>query len=229
MEPRAATPPLKDVLPYRKPKRGRDYWVVDNVLPNPEEVAERCLSKQDWMMGAPWKPEVWPGIRSPNALSPEELAKVEARVQKETGVKSLYQDNMRGKMALSHNHVQIVGAKESVSKPHVDALALCNFAAVIYLHPNPPKHTGTSFYRLRLGPGRLGGNLCPAGCFNLVEALGVRQVPVDAWELDLELENAFNRLVVYRADLVHSATAYFGTEDKRSKRMTIVFFWKAVV
>jgi len=220
-------PPLKDALPYRKPKPGRDYWVVDNILPNPEEVVERSLSKPDWMQGAPWKPEVWPGIRAPHGLLPGELSRVEDVILRETGAKTLYQDNLRGPLALSHNHVQIVGEKESVAKPHVDSLALCNFAGVIYLHPKPPKHTGTSFYRLRLAPGRLGGNLCPAGCTNLVQALGVRQVPANAWELDLELENVFNRLVVYRADLVHSATAYFGSENNRSKRMTIVFFWKA--
>lgn len=42
----------------------------------------------------------------------------------------------------------------------------------------------------------------------------------------LAIANVFNRLVVYRGDLVHAATSYFGS-DQRSKRLTIVFFWRA--
>lgn len=219
-------PAIRDVLPYRKPKEGRDYWVKDNVLPNAPEVMERCLARQDWTMGAPWRPEIWPGIRAPGALLPEEIARVEAWIKQVTGAKTLFQPEPEyGR--LSHNCVQIVGEQESVAKPHTDSKKLCNYAGVIYLHPNPPKKTGTSFYRLRLPDGRLGGNLCPPGSANLVEAFGTSKLPANAWQAEMELENVFNRLVFYRADLVHSATSYFGTGDKRNKRMTAVFFWRA--
>ena len=45
-------------LPYRKPVEGRDYWVVDDVLPNPGEVRARCLARTDWEMGYPYTGEV---------------------------------------------------------------------------------------------------------------------------------------------------------------------------
>jgi hypothetical protein len=46
------------------------------------------------------------------------------------------------------------------------------------------------------------------------------------WEEDLEVPNVFNRLLVYKSDLVHSATAYFGWDhEPGSKRMAAVFFW----
>jgi len=46
----AATLP---VLPYRKPTRGRDYWVIDDVFPEPDAAAirARCLAKDDWVKG----------------------------------------------------------------------------------------------------------------------------------------------------------------------------------
>lgn len=37
------------VLPYRKPTKGRDYWVLDDVLPDADAVRERCLAKDDWV------------------------------------------------------------------------------------------------------------------------------------------------------------------------------------
>jgi hypothetical protein len=74
--------------------------------------------------------------------------------------------------------------------------------------------------------GTLGGNLCPPPYANLVEALGVTRLPLEAWREEVRVPNVFNRLLVYRSNLVHSATAYFGTTH-REKRLTIVFFWMA--
>jgi hypothetical protein len=39
---RAAAP---RALPYRKPTEGRDYWIVDDVLPDPLRVRERALAR----------------------------------------------------------------------------------------------------------------------------------------------------------------------------------------
>lgn len=37
----------------------------------------------------------------------------------------------------------------------------------------------------------------------------------------------FNRLLLYKSDIVHSATACFGwSHELASKRMAVVFFWK---
>jgi hypothetical protein len=39
----------------------------------------------------------------------------------------------------------------------------------------------------------------------------------------------FNRMLVYKSDIVHSATAYFGwAHELGSKRIAVVFFWKTV-
>jgi hypothetical protein len=218
--------PNVNKLPHRKPTEGRDYWVYDGVLPDPDAVRARLLARKDWVFGAPYRDEGWPGMRAVPALSPEELELVEARVRASTGAKRLWQEKVAEGAKLDHNCVQIVGPGESGPKPHTDSRTLCRFAAVLYLSRNAPASGGTSFYRVRMPNGQLGGNVVPPPHANLVEALGTRYVPGDLFVEDLRVDNRFNRLLLYRADLIHSATGYFGTTIG-TKRMTCVFFWMA--
>ncbi|NRR32280.1 hypothetical protein HSX11_19060 [Oxalobacteraceae bacterium] len=221
-----AAPTRRPTLSYRKPQQGRDYWVQDDFLPNPSEVAQRCFGKSDWEMGFPHRAEPWPGMRSAGALTPEELAYVEAWVRKVTGAKRLWQEATPEGRTLNHNYVQLVGGIESGPRPHTDSRKLCRFAAVIYLSPDPLPAAGTSFYRLCYPDGSLGGNVCMAPHANLREALGVTSLPPQAWREEVRVDNRFNRILLYRANLVHSASGYFGC-DHDDKRMTAVFFWMA--
>lgn len=216
----------RPTLTYRKPQLGRDYWVLDGVLPNAAEVAQRCFAREAWELGAPHRAEPWPGMRSQGALLPDELAQVEAWVRKVTGAKKLWQQATPQGSTLNHNYVQLVGGIESGPRPHTDSLKLCRYAAVIYLSPEPMAAAGTSFYRLRYPDGTLGGNYCSPPHANLREALGVTSLPPQAWHEELRVENRFNRMLLYRANLVHSASSYFGC-DHHDKRMTAVFFWMA--
>ena len=61
---------------------------------------------------------------------------------------------------------------------------------------------------------------------NLVDALGTRFVPPDLFVPDVSVDYRFNRLLLYRADLIHSATTYFGNA-LAERRMAAVFFWLA--
>ena len=216
----------RPTLTYRRPQRGRDYWVQDDFLPNADEVAARCFARTDWELGAPHRPEPWPGMRAPQALLPAEMEYVEAWVRKVTGARRLWLETAPNGRALNHNHAQLVGMAESGPRPHTDSRTLCRYAAVIYLSRQPAPEGGTSFYRLRYPDGALGGNTCQAPHANLREALGVTGLPLDAWQEDVRVDNRFNRIVLYRANLVHSASSYFGF-DHAEKRMTAVFFWMA--
>ena len=213
-------------LTYRKPQAGRDYWVKDDILPNAAEVAQRCYARQEWELGAPHRPEPWPGMRAAGALLPDELALVEAWVKKMTGAKKLWQEATPEGATLNHNYAQLVGMAESGPRPHTDSRKLCRYAAVIYLSPQPEADGGTSFYRQRFANGSLGGNICSPPHANLREALGVKGLPLDAWVEETRIDNKFNRMLLYRANLVHSASSYFGF-DHHEKRMTAVFFWMA--
>ncbi|MGV9321308.1 DUF6445 family protein [Streptomyces sp. NPDC003660] len=226
MPPQPRPPAALPVLPYRKPTEGRDYWVLDDALPDADAVRERCLAKEDWAKGYPYTSETWPGLRAMPGLDPGELARVERLVEKATGAKELWVQRAPGGGTLNHNCVQVVGEGESEPRPHTDSRALCRYAAVLYLNPAVPKSCGTSFYRQSLPGGRLGGNVVQAPHHNLVDALGTRFVTPDAFEEDVRVPHRANRLLLYNANLVHSATGYTG-RTLAEKRMTAVFFWMA--
>ncbi|MDE2407332.1 MAG: hypothetical protein KGL91_05660 [Xanthomonadaceae bacterium] len=212
------------MLPYRKPTEGRDYWLFDHILPNPEAVRERCLAKQDWSLGFPHTQESWPGRRAIPALEPEELAQIEARVMQATGSRKLWVQSTPEGKTLNHNCVQAVGAHEAGARPHTDSRALCRYAGVLYLTPDAPQSCGTSFYRQRMPGGQLGGNTVSSPHNNLVEAMGTRFVPPNSFVEDVRIPNKFNRLLVYSAAMIHSATAYCGSV-LADERMAAVFFW----
>ncbi|GAB3096301.1 DUF6445 family protein [Lysobacter terrae] len=214
------------ILPYRKPTEGRDYWVLDNALPDPDAVRARLLARTDWYEGYPHKPESWPGLRAMPALEAEELAPLEAWVRKVTGAQKLWVESTAGGGTLNYNCVQVVGYNECEPRPHTDSRALCRYAAVLYLNPNVPDECGTSFYRQRLPGGQRGGNMVQAPHNNLVEALGTRFVDINAFAEDIAIPHRYNRLLVYRANLIHSATCYWG-QTLEKKRMAAVFFWMA--
>ena len=214
------------VLPYRKPTKGRDYWVLNDVLPDVDAVRERCLAKDDWVKGYPYTSETWPGLRTMPGLEPAELGRIERLVKQTIGVRELWVEKAPGGGTLNHNCIQVVGEGESEPRPHTDSRALCRYAAVLYLNPSVPKDRGTSFYRQHLPGGRLGGNVVQAPHNNLVEALGTRFVAPDAFEEDVRVPHRYNSLLLYHANLVHSATGYHGS-TLEEKRMTAVFFWMA--
>jgi hypothetical protein len=218
---------LREALPYEEPTFGAHFWVADNILPNAAEIAERCLARKDWELGFPYAKEFWPGKRRADALTADELAVVEGWVKKQIGATALEVKQVQGGGRLSHNYVQLVGEKDSGPRPHTDSRELCTHAAVIYLQPRARGgEGGTTFYRLRLPDGSYGGNICPAPHNHLTTALRVQRLPLEAWAPDVEVPNVFNRILLYRAHLVHSASSYFGVEDQE-KRMTALFFWYA--
>ncbi|MFE0464402.1 DUF6445 family protein [Kitasatospora sp. NPDC058965] len=226
MPPQSRKTTALPVLQYRKPTRGRDYWVLDDVLPDVDRIRARLLAREDWTAGYPHKPETWPGHRAMPALEPDELALVEALVRKSTGAKKLWAETAAGAATVNHNCVQVVGEGECEPRPHTDSRALCRYAAVLYLNPEAPKDCGTSFYRQQLPGGTLGGNLVTAPHNNLAEALGTRFVPADSFVEDVRVPHRYNRLLLYSANLIHTATGYWGSA-LADKRMTAVFFWMA--
>jgi hypothetical protein len=200
--------------------------VLNDVLPDADAVRERCLAKDDWVKGYPYTSETWPGLRTMPGLEPSELGRIERLVKQATGAKELWVQKAPGGGTLNHNCIQVVGKGESEPRPHTDSRSLCRYAAVLYLNPSVPKDCGTSFYRQHLPGGRLGGNVVQAPHNNLVDALGTRFVAPDAFEEDVRVPHRYNSLLLYHANLVHSATDYHGS-TLEEKRMTAVFFWMA--
>lgn len=165
-------------------------------------------------------------MRAMPALLDDELAALDARVSQLTGAKRVWVEQTEAGTRLNHNCVQVVGSVEGAVKPHTDSSNLCRYSAVLYLNPAVPEQCGTSFYRQRMPGGQLGGNIVLPPHRNLAEALGNRFVQPNAFVVDVRVAHRFNRLLVYKANLIHSASAYGGLETA-TKRMTAVFFWMA--
>ncbi len=224
---RPPAPPLGAPVLAREPlQQGTNFWVGDAALADPHAVRARLLAPRRWNLGHPHRAESWPGMRLPDALAKEELARVESWVRSVTGCTRLWAATAPSGARLDCNVAQSVGAGESGPRPHTDRRDLCRYAAVLYLSPNPPAGSGTSFYRLRYANGALGGNACPPPHDNLVQALRVRRLPPGAWVEELRIDNVFNRILLYKAALVHSATGYFG-QAMADRRLTVAFFWMA--
>ncbi len=224
---RSLAPPQGAPTLAREPlEHGKNFWIGDAALADPHAVRARLLAQGRWNLGYPHRAESWPGMRFPGALRPDELARVEAWVRSATGCARLWVATAPGGARLDCNVAQLVGAGESGPRPHTDRRDLCRYAAVIYLNPGPPAGAGTSFYRLRYANGALGGNACPPPHDNLVQALRVRRLPPGAWVEEARVDNVFNRILLYKASLVHSATGYFG-ESMVDRRLTLAFFWMA--
>jgi hypothetical protein len=115
-------------------------------------------------------------------------------------------------------------------------------AAIIYLTPNAPPSSGTSFFKskatgLRAAPtmadarARVGIELDEQGAQSALLALeantyGGKLLDRTAWEEVDRIGNVFNRLTVWNAKLIHAATDYFGT-DLASGRLFQMFFFNA--
>ena len=95
-----------------------------------------------------------------------------------------------------------------------------NWAGVIYLTPHAPPHTGTGIFRHK-----------ETGYFQKPEDQQLHNTIMrDAQDytkgdvMDI-VSNVFNRLVLYRADMYHSALSYFG-DSKEDGRIIQLFFLK---
>lgn len=222
-----AIPYNSPTLAYEKPEEGVNFWVQDNFFTEKQakDIANRCYLKKKWKLGKPYTSELWPGMRTKGALKQKELLQVEewakAQVRKDKFWIAESND-----VVVDTNTAILVGADEGSARPHVDNRQLCRYAAVLYLSQDPAPHSGTSFYRLKYANGAAGGNMVKAPYHNLVDALKTNALPNSAWYEELSVENKFNRLIVFKGNMAHSASSYFG-KDKRDKRLAVTFFWMA--
>ena len=126
-------------LPFRELIQGQDYWIQDQALPNALEIAQRCIAKTTWTLGSPWRPEPWPGMRAPEALTPEEVLTVETYVTTHLGIPHLTPQTDSEAGFSGHNHIQLCGGAEGVARPHVDSARICDYAPFSTSIQVPPR------------------------------------------------------------------------------------------
>lgn len=89
------------------------------------------------------------------------------------------------------------------------------WSGLVYLSPDAPKQHGTTIWRNKKT------NLCVAPEGDQYEQ------DTDQFELALSIENRFNRLVLFRENVLHRAGHGFGTTPETARLMQ-TFFFKAV-
>lgn len=101
---------------------------------------------------------------------------------------------------------------------HVDTQS---YAAAVYLTPNAPVETGTSFYRSKVYPD-IRQLYVDDPEYNEVFKNGY----YDKTQFDLvdTVGNVYNRLVIWDARLIHSATQYFGNSKENGRLFHLFFF-----
>ena len=93
------------------------------------------------------------------------------------------------------------------------------WAAMVYLTPNAPPSTGTSFFRHKETGVRHQSDPEIMKCFN-------QQTFLDGtpYELVDKVGNVFNRLVIFDGGLIHAASEYFGWDIPSSRLFHMYFF-----
>jgi len=95
-----------------------------------------------------------------------------------------------------------------------------SYAGVIYLTPDAPPESGTSFYKSKRTGDRKSwvrtekhGEIYKGGFYDRTQ-----------FELVDTVGNVYNRLVIWDSRLIHSATTYFGTNKDDSRLFHLFFF-----
>jgi len=184
---------------YSQKKR---FWVVDNFYDDPYLVRNYAMQQEyevssDWYKGRrTFKQYLFPQLKPKF----EEVMGIKIR-QWET-----YPMNGRFQFCIPEDRLVY----------HYDSQT---WAAMIYLTPNAPPSTGTSFYAHKGTNIRhieehpeadncFSGGFYDSTKFELVDTIG----------------NVFNRLVIFDARLFHAASGYFGQNIQDSRLFQIFFF-----
>lgn len=197
--------------------QNRTAVVVDDFLLNPDEVRQFALTQEfaadnRYFRGQRTKTKhIWPGMR-------EQLERILGKTIRPTwtehATNGVFQFCVGGDQIVFH----------SDRNTH---------AAVLYLTPNPPPEAGTTLYRSKTLKGRTIGEVLARQNVGPEMAEHVSKQMYDgklldptAWEVVDVFGNLYNRLVVWDARLVHSASCYFGT-TKETGRLFQMFFFDA--
>jgi hypothetical protein len=95
------------------------------------------------------------------------------------------------------------------------------YAGVVYLTPNAPAQCGTSFFRSKTHPDV---RRWPSEGFAYDQVFPTGHYDSTRFELVDIVGNVYNRLVLWDAHLLHSASGYFGDKLENSRLFHLFFF-----
>jgi len=95
-----------------------------------------------------------------------------------------------------------------------------NWAGVLFLTPNAPLSSGTTFYKFK--DGSINENHC--NILNNHDEVNIYNQDLTKWEIVDRIGNVFNRLVLFNSKRFHMSADYFG-DSKENGRLFQVFFF----
>lgn len=182
------------------------FTIIDNFYADPDSVRGYALSQEFNVSGN------YPGLRtSPCTNAGGYIDSIKNSLEKIIGktITHFPLDNYNTSFQYT--------TTQSKTWIHHDAMS---YAAVVYLTPNAPLHSGTAIYRHRHTGIMKHTPECPVDFneFQLVE---------DDWDIVAQAGNVYNRLVIYDAMYYHrSVLPGFGT-DQHDGRLFQTFFFEA--
>jgi len=178
--------------------------VVDNFYENPDQVRQIALQQV-------YEPDLryFKGKRTTSKfLAP--------------GTKQLFEQLIGKKITVWENHsYNGVFQYCTAEDPLVYHSDIQSFAAAIYLTPDAPVETGTSFFRSKKYPRIRKVHSNDVNYNDVFENDYYDKTKFD--EVDT-VGNVFNRLVIWDARLIHSASNYFGNNLQNSRLFHLFFF-----
>jgi len=96
-----------------------------------------------------------------------------------------------------------------------------DWAAVVYLTPNPDLDSGTGFFRHKETGVSVWDRDNPETDFNRTDDM----YDIDKWQLIAEVKNRYNRMILYRADQYHRSLIPGFGNNYLNGRLTQVFFF----
>jgi hypothetical protein len=189
---------------YNKTNASCNLIVIDNFYENPMEIRNFALKQE-------FKPaEYYPGIRTKSFANINIKNKIQEILYPFGGKITDFNykgDNGSFQLATSHDRSWI----------HSDS-KYTNWAGIVYLTPDAPINSGTSFYKHIQGV----SNSNETKVTNI--DLGNSGRDRSKWQLIDSVGNIFNRLVLFNSTRYHSSNDYFGT-DLYDGRLFQVFFF----
>jgi len=180
------------------------FLVVDNFYENPDEVRELALQQS-----------FNPDLRYHKGCRTEKKFIAE-------GTKQLF-EQLLGRKITRWNEFEYNGIFQYCTSedPLVYHSDIQSYAAAVYLTPNAPPQCGTTFYRSKKHPEIRKVGITDSTYNDVYDNYYYDKTKFETVDV---VGNVYNRLAMWDARLIHSASEYFG-KDKHDSRLFHLFFF----
>jgi hypothetical protein len=197
---------------YKMANKDPMVFIIDNFFENPDLVRQTALETPKIADLRYWK-----GRRS-QMLNEETLSAIKTRFEEITGVK----------YSKIQSHFQVC----DVTDPLVYHCDQQVWAGAVYLTPNAPVTCGTSLWRSKRNG--IWRKISEEDCQRNNKTYREMEqetfgngalLDKNCWEEIDRIGNVYNRCVLWRGDLVHSCSGYFGHSDETRRLFQLFFLW----